>query len=510
MTRVAFAVAAALLSLIGAAAPLGAEAQTTPDFARIDRYIEDQRQAEHIPGIALGIVRDGQVSHLRGYGTADDSGRVVTPQTPFLIGSLSKSMTALAILQLVEAGKLELDAPVQRYLPWFTVADRDASARITLRHLLHQTSGFPPNADNDAIARAETGPGALEHEVRALRDVQLAGSPGERHRYSNANYMVLGLLVQAASGEPYASYLENHILRPIGMTHSFTSKDAAREYGLASGHRYWFGFPVASELPYPEGGLAAGYVISTAEDMARYLTMIQNGGRVGNRALVLPTRMAELLQPGAEAGGPNVFYAMGWTVAQDGDVRVVGHAGGTFNFRAAMGVMPDRGLGYVLLMNADTALGRGRLTAIPDGVYSLLLDRELPQPESSTPVLVIYGVLLVILAIQIGGMLRTVLTKGHWRTAQSVRPRGRARLVRHIVVPGLSNLAWAAIALVGLPAVLGGSLAMLQLQIPDIAYVLTVSGGVALVWTVLRSLVVSAALRPKPEPARPMLSTSRA
>jgi hypothetical protein len=240
------------------------------------------------------------------------------------------------------------------------------------------------------------------------------------------------------------------------------------------------------------------------------LATIQNSGRIGDQTIISSTGMAELLRPGAEAGGPDVFYAMGWTVAQDGDVRVLGHAGGTFDFRAAMSIMPEHGLGYILLMNADTALGRGRLTGISEGVYSLLLDREPPPVESNGPTLVIYGTLLVIVAIQIGGMLRTVVTLRRWRAEQHGRPTGRKPLLRQVVLPALSNLVWAGVALVGLPTVLGGSLAMLQLQIPDIAYVLMVSGGVALAWAVLRSLLVSAALRHEPESARLVMAPSRA
>ena len=100
-------------------------------LANIDAYVEQERQAARVPGIALAIVQGDRVVHLQGFGEADPSGRAVTPQTPFGIGSASKSFTALAIMQLVEAGKIELDAPVQRYLPWFRVADAEASASAT-------------------------------------------------------------------------------------------------------------------------------------------------------------------------------------------------------------------------------------------------------------------------------------------------------------------------------------------------------------------------------------------
>jgi len=111
------------------------------DFSAIDRYIEEQIDGSRIPGVALAIVEGDTVVHARGFGRAGDD-RDVTPQTPFPVGSLIKSFTALAAMQLVEDGRLDLDAPVQRYLPWFQVADEDASARITVRHLVNQTSGL--------------------------------------------------------------------------------------------------------------------------------------------------------------------------------------------------------------------------------------------------------------------------------------------------------------------------------------------------------------------------------
>ena len=103
--------------------------QAETDFAAIDAYVTEQMNNLGIPGMALGIVQDGQIVHLQGFGVADSSGRTVTPQTPFYIGSVTKSFTALAVMQLVEAGKIDLDAPVQTYLPWFELADKEASAQ---------------------------------------------------------------------------------------------------------------------------------------------------------------------------------------------------------------------------------------------------------------------------------------------------------------------------------------------------------------------------------------------
>jgi CubicO group peptidase (beta-lactamase class C family) len=125
-----------------------ASAAGGPDIAAIDQYVRSEMDAQRIPGLALGIVQRDRIVHVRGFGHVRQSGPEVTPQTPFLIGSVTKSFTALAIMQLSEAGRVQLDAPVQRYLPWWRVADPVASAQVTVRHLLYQVSGLSKATGN--------------------------------------------------------------------------------------------------------------------------------------------------------------------------------------------------------------------------------------------------------------------------------------------------------------------------------------------------------------------------
>src|SRR5688500_4653068 len=127
-------------------------AQASPtDFEAVDTYITTRMKELGVPGAALVIVQGDHIAHLKAFGVADASGRPVTPQTPFFTGSTGKSFTALAIMQLVEAGKIKLDAPVQTYLPWFQVADADASKMITVRHLLKHLSGLPNSTGQKQI-----------------------------------------------------------------------------------------------------------------------------------------------------------------------------------------------------------------------------------------------------------------------------------------------------------------------------------------------------------------------
>jgi len=339
----------------GAVAGLPASEAPAPSFAAVDAYIRAQIKDARIPGLALGIVRDGRPVHLRGFGRADDSGRAFTPQTPFFIGSCSKSFTALAVMQLAEAGKVDLDAPVRRYIPWFRVADPEASALITVRHLLNQTSGLTEGAGRAATLAAGMQP--LEPAVRALATAGLARAPGAAFEYSNLNYTTLGLVVEMAAGEPFEAYLKTHIFEPLGMRHTYTAIEDARRDGLASGYRYWFGFPVAFDAPGHGGTVPAGGIISTAEDMSRYLAMYQGGGCYDGQVVLSSAGIAEMLRPGPpqkRGAFAGAGYGMGWFTGPWGGVDASYHPGDEPGAHAGMALVPDGNWGVVVLFNVGT------------------------------------------------------------------------------------------------------------------------------------------------------------
>ena len=131
-------------------------------------------------------------------------------------------------MQLVEDGKVELDAPVQCYLPWFRVADPQASAQITVRHLLNQTSGLPVLSGARPLADFDDSPDASERQARALSTLKLTRPVGSKFEYSNMNYNLLGLIIEATSGESYEGYVQNHIFAPLQMIHTYTSQAEAK------------------------------------------------------------------------------------------------------------------------------------------------------------------------------------------------------------------------------------------------------------------------------------------
>ena len=302
------------------------------DPAAVDRFVRSELHWSRVPGGAVVIVEGERVVYARGFGSG------VTAHTRFRLGSSSKSFTALAIMQLVDGGRLTLDDPVQRLLPWFRVADGLDSSRITIRELLTHTSGLS-HADG---LRALGGDGSESTEslVRSLKSARLSHHPGSHFEYSNSNYEVLGLIVEAASGQPYEEYMASHVFAPLGMSDTSVGPDGAR----AQGYHSWFGLPVRTASPYLRAAVPAGFVTTTAADLGRYLTAQLNDGAVDGRAIVSPTAMATLHTPAVSAGqsgGGGQQYAMGWYVGPLGGEHAIWHHGNAFVSGSTLAVLRD-------------------------------------------------------------------------------------------------------------------------------------------------------------------------
>ncbi len=485
--------AAYLASRPGSDAPATNGQGSAAKFAAIERFVRGEMAAQRIPGLALGISENDRITYLRGFGKADDSGRPVTPQTPFIIGSLSKSFTALAIMQLVEAGKIELDAPVQRYLPWFRVGDEAASTRITVRHLLNHTSGLSTKTGRTFQGNGDISDAALEKTVRRLSSVELTAPVGKTHQYSTVNYAVLGLIVQTVAGRSYEDYVQTEIFDPLQMRGSFTSAAAAEQRGLATGYHYWFGRPRAADLPYNRGLVPAGYLISNAEDMTHYLIAQLNNGRYRSASVLSPDGVAELHRPAVPTPKAGTSYGMGWFVGPINGIPAIHHQGETFNFHANAVLVPGTGTGVVVLMNAENSIDlflNGRMGTISEGVTSLLEGRDPAPPPSISATFVLWALLFGVVTLQLRGIVRWIaaLRRGHL-------PAGRVRPRLRIWLWLAGSLGWAALVLVLVPKQLGLSLFVAAQGLPDLMYVLLLSGLIALCWGIIRTIWAYSTLR---------------
>lgn len=368
--------------------------------------------------MALGIVRDRQIAHLQGFGVADSSGRAVTPQTPFYIGSVTKSFTALAVMQLVEAGEIDLDAPVQRYLPSFELADTEASAKITVRNLLNHTTGIS-TTDGNRFWPSQQG---LEETVNSLTTIQLDRPVGTTFEYSNLNYSIAGLIVEKVAGQSYADYVTQHIFAPLDMRHSYASRAPALADGLAGEHYYFVGRAFGFEGPKPPAILPVGFLIASAEDITHYAIAQLNDGRYGTASILSPQGIAALHAPAPTAKWQENYSALGWNVATWDGIPTVWHNGDTGRAHSMAILMPDRGSAVVLLSNASGFVQITQVDQIAKGVVNLLNGKP-PSPVSLpfllqltywtillTPLLQILGIVLVWRSRKRAGIRRVVLT----------------------------------------------------------------------------------------------------
>jgi len=465
----------------------------------IDAYVIAQMRRLKIPGASLTIVEGDRTVHTRGFGRARPGGEAPTPQTPFFIGSITKSFTALALMQLVEAGKVELDAPVQRYLPWFRVGDPRASAQMTVRHLLNQTSGLPM-IPGLSLADLDDRPDATERQVRALATLKITRPVGSKWEYSNLNYDILGLIVEAASGELYADYIRDHILTPLEMSRSYTSKAAAKENGLARGHRHWFSLPFpAPDLPLPRGSLPSGLLISCAEDMSHYVIAHLNGGRYRDAQVLSAAGIDELHRGAAEFTYGSLAagrYGMGWFEIDLDGTTTYSHGGNVPDFSAFMALVPEQKRGAVVLLNADP-YGLPMITEeIGTGLTALLAGQQ-PPPIRLDFIQWIMRLLPLIPLVQVAGVLATWRRLSQWRRDPATRPQGGRLWAQHILLPLIPNLSLAAL-LAYLTS--NGLLRFMHLYMPDLSWTLRIGGGFAGLWAVLRTGLILRALR---EPMAP-------
>lgn len=304
------------------------------DYGEISKQIAKDVEKYHIPGMAVMVVDKDNVLFQETYGNCD------SVDTPFIIGSMSKSFTALAIMQLVEEEKIDLDSSISDYIDasgWF--GDDTNYNRITVRNLLNQTSG---------ITTYQT--------FGNLKSTDSYGS----HVYANVNYGLLGLIVEAVSGMTYEEYVASHIFMPLGMEHSAASLEKSKENGLIDGYRNYFGIPVAGGPDYPEKimngtwtNVPAGYLSSSVSDMGRYLQMYLNDGE----SIISRESIHSMFYDYVPVADGAYYYGMGWQYSEKMFRQpMLWHAGLVENYTSNMFIIPQKGIGVVVLVNMNDYL----------------------------------------------------------------------------------------------------------------------------------------------------------
>ena len=447
----------AIIAVVGAIAlvnilPSSSVPLTPASDATVDAWLDAEIGDAGYPGASIAIVRDGRVEHVHVIGTADSTGRPVSAHTPFVIGSLSKSLTALAVMRLVDAGRVDLDAPVATYLPGFRTAAADA-APITIRQLLQHTSGLSPAAaDLSSPLTTLTG---FVHDLASIAPI---AAPGVTYAYANVNYVVLGAVIEAVTGESYPDAMQALVFDPLAMHQTTADLDRAQALGLGDAHRLWFGLALARTPLFRADLAPAGFIVSTAEDMAHPIEMLLAGGAYDGRPFLSATSAAAMTTGAVRQPIGTGRYAMGWVDDTHEGLRTISHDGSTTDMAALQAFAPDSRTGIVVLANGQGIPYEtlGKIDAIGIGALDQMLGR---QPNGTLehfyPVLDV--VLLVLLAYWLRGLARLARrtwarepVAGPWRVRRigALAIRSYLDVVIPILllgrVPGVFSAPWSA------------------------------------------------------------------
>lgn len=383
-----FALSASLLPLPLASAQQAATATasaTAQDYsaalAAIEKALDDRRKELGIPGISLAIVKDDQIIYLKGIGLKDiDRKLPVTPDTRFAIGSASKAFTGMLAVMAADDGKMSLDDSPKKFLPYFTLKDQEAAAKITIRDLLAHRSGL-----NRTDLAMVTGMLNREELIRVAGQAKPTAKLGEKFQYQNIMYTAAGEAVAKAENSTWDKLIATRIFKPLGMNNSDTSSEAmqkARDFSL--GYDYNPSTKVTRRLPQRAipAAAPAGAINSSARDMAQWLRLMLANGAYNGKRIVSEKGYDELVRKQMNIAGP-VDYGLGWFLRDWKGHKVVEHGGNIDGFNSQVALMPDQKLGFVLLTN---------VTASPLGAFAmntiwknLVGEPEVAEAKSAEP-----------------------------------------------------------------------------------------------------------------------------
>ncbi|MBO4419395.1 MAG: beta-lactamase family protein [Oscillospiraceae bacterium] len=344
------ATAAALILplLFGWAKPVSAAAHQT-DFDRVDAYLRSCVENAHIPALSVTVVDREAVLFSGCYGECGSA------DTPFLLGSVSKSFTAVCVMQLAEQGKINLNEKLSAYLP--DAADGD---EITVRQLLNHSGGLG------------------EHQT--LENYHIVNAQGEHH-YANVNYSLLGRIIEKVGGLPYEEYAARNVFAPLGLSHTAAAWEQSVKNGLIDGYTDYWGFQLKRSHQYPTSenawvSVPAGYLSSSANDLGRYLQMYLNGGA----GIISPQSVEKMFYGDTVYVEDDVpfWYGYGWaTVKEPLPEPVLRHSGLVETGTSCVFIIPESGLGVAITANVnDYFVANEMMDSLGWGVVMLLLGEE--------------------------------------------------------------------------------------------------------------------------------------
>jgi CubicO group peptidase (beta-lactamase class C family) len=358
-------------------------------LADLQTVLDEAVQQTGLPAASVAVLHDGEVVQAASGVLNTRTGVEATTDSVFQIGSITKVYTATLVMQLVDAGDVDLDRPVREYVPEFRVADAAASEAITVRQLLTHTSGFD---GGDHFVDTGRGDECVARYVENIGDLDQLTPPGKLWSYNNAGFTVLGRLIERMTGQVWDDALRDRLLAPAGLLSSMTLPEDALLFRTAAGH-----VPGEDGKPVPvkrwaidRSGGPAGAVIATPADVLGFARLhIEDGRTASGEQLLSPGSVKamqeqQVVMPGGGGMG------LGWMLGETSGERTISHNGGTLGQAAFLVVLPDRGFALCLLTNGPTGAVVWQKVAahVFDAVLGIAAPKPaLPEVPAESPVL---------------------------------------------------------------------------------------------------------------------------
>src|SRR5580765_742937 len=323
-----------------------APAQTDPKFDQIATLVTEKMREYSVPGVAFGMMKDGQVT-MRGFGVSSvDNPQPVTPDTIFALASISKTVTTTAMMRLVEQGKVDLSAPVRKYLPDFTLQDESAAREVAIWHLLTHTPGW-----EGQLTPADKGVDTLAAFVDTMKDLPQLAPPGAVWSYNNAGFSVAGRVIEVVTGQNIDNALRSLVFQPLGLTRAFTKLEDVASFPFSVAHQQRNGATIVTRPLMKSSSVTAGGVSMSLHDVLAYGAFhLGNGTGADGKTVLSPASLELMRTPRVHKAGTDDDMGIGWHLRTVGGVATAAH-GGTLGHCLLIELVPARHLAFAILTN---------------------------------------------------------------------------------------------------------------------------------------------------------------
>lgn len=352
-----------------------------PKYATLDAAVQGEAARWNVPGMSVAVLHDGVIETVATGVTSMLTKQPMTTDTISQIGSISKVFATTVVMQLVDEGKLDLDAPVTTYVPELPLADLEARANLTLRHLLSHTGGF----EGDRFLDYGRGNDATTKSMLAMDTLQQWFQPGELFSYCNVAFYLVALIIERVTGEVAEDVVQKRLFDPLKLESATYFAEDAITWPHAIGHYLRDrdkGFEIARPYSFPRHINLCGNIVASAEHLVRFAQMHMNDGELDGERIISAESAQLMRTPFIDAGVHYRTYGQGWCVWDYPENKTAEHGGATMGFRAQLTSIPEKNFAIAMLTNADS--GSSAMQDVEAWAFAHFLGFARPKPDVTT------------------------------------------------------------------------------------------------------------------------------